>query len=88
MTVGVYWPAAALRLYKYFAERTVFERDGAELGRLSFEGGIGKGFGLFWGQSLLCIVTLGFYIPWGGAKMWRWTLENSCYVTQAEAVES
>jgi hypothetical protein len=88
VTIGVYWPAATLRLYAYFAERTVLERDGAELGRIAFEGRLGKGFGLFWGQSLLCLVTLGFYIPWGGARMLSWTLENSSYVENAEAPTS
>ena len=40
-------------------ERTVLTNDGVEVGRLGFEGGMGQGFGLLWGQILLSIVTLG-----------------------------
>jgi hypothetical protein len=79
ITVGIYWPAAFLRLYEYFAGQTVFEREGVEIGRLGFEGALGKGFGLLWGQTLLCIVTLGVYIPWGYSKMGRWIVANSYY---------
>lgn len=79
ITIGIYWPAATLRLYSYFAQRTVIEREGRDEGKLGFEGPIGEGFGLLWGQALLCIITLGFYIPWGYAKVGKWILENSYY---------
>ena len=79
ITVGIYWPAAALRLYAYFVGRTVFERSGQRIGRLGFEGKIGKGFGLIWGQGLLCLITLGIYIPWGYSKVLRWIAGNSYY---------
>lgn len=83
ITLGIYWPAATLKLYSYFAERTVIEREGREEGRLGFEGPIGKGFGLLWGQALLCIITLGIYIPWGYSKVGSWILENSYYEGKA-----
>ncbi len=79
ITVGIYWPAAALRLYAYFVGRTVFERSGQRIGRLGFEGKIGKGFGLIWGQGLLCLITVGIYIPWGYSKVLRWIAGNSYY---------
>ncbi len=86
ITLGIYWPAACLRIYRYFAGRTVIEKDGVEKGRLGFEGAIGKGFCLLWCQALLCLVTLGLYTPWGTAKVGRWILEKSWYEGQvAEA---
>lgn len=79
ITLGIYWPAAFLRIYKYFAERTVLESGDAELGRLYFEGKLGKGFLLLWGQCLLSIVTLGIYLPWAIAKTNGWLIGQSGY---------
>jgi uncharacterized membrane protein YjgN (DUF898 family) len=72
ITLTVYWPAAFLRLYRYFTERTVLMRGGAEIGHLGFEGS--GGFGLLWGQTLLTIITLGFYAPWAYAHVGRWLI--------------
>jgi uncharacterized membrane protein YjgN (DUF898 family) len=77
ITVGIYWPAAVLKLYRYFVGKTVLVEGEAEKGRLGFEGAIGKGFGLMWGQTLLCIITIGFYIPWGYSKVAKWVLGSS-----------
>lgn len=84
VTLGIYWPAAFLKLYRYFAERTVVEREGVELGRLGFDSQ-GRGFGLLWGQALLCIVTLGFYIPWAYSKVLAWLCEGTSYEDKEEA---
>jgi uncharacterized membrane protein YjgN (DUF898 family) len=84
VTAGIYGPAAFLRLYRYFAGRTVIERDGRETGRLGFDGSIGKGFGLLWGQGLLCLVTVGVYLPWAYARVGRWLLA----ATYHEAVQA
>jgi uncharacterized membrane protein YjgN (DUF898 family) len=87
VTAGIYWPAACLRIYRYFAGKTALSRGEAEIGRLGFEGGIGKGFGLIWGQTLLCIITLGIYIPWGYAKIGRWLAGSSfCQTSETEAI--
>jgi uncharacterized membrane protein YjgN (DUF898 family) len=72
ITVTVYWPAAYLRLYRYFIERTVLTRGEADIGRMGFEGDPRKGFGLIWGQTLLAIITLGVYAPWAYANIGRW----------------
>ncbi|MGA2977903.1 MAG: DUF898 family protein [Spirochaetia bacterium] len=72
ITAGIYWPAALLRMARYFAAKTVFSKGDAEIGRLGFEGDIGRGFGLLWGQTLLSIITLGIYIPWATANIGRW----------------
>jgi uncharacterized membrane protein YjgN (DUF898 family) len=79
ITVGIYWPAAILKCWRYFAEQTVLTRGEEELGHLGFDGKIGSGFGLFWGQGLLCLITLGFYIPWGYARMSRWLIGATVY---------
>lgn len=59
ITVGIYGPAAFLRLYQYFAGRTVLSDPSGEIGRLGFDGPIGRGFGLLWGQALLSLITAG-----------------------------
>jgi uncharacterized membrane protein YjgN (DUF898 family) len=72
ITVGIYWPAAFLKTYRYFTAKTVLSRGETEIGRLGFEGV--KGFGLLWGQTLLSIITLGIYLPWAYANVGRWLL--------------
>lgn len=79
ITVGIYWPAATLRVYRYFLGKTALLASGHEIGRLGFDGSIGKGFGLMWGQTLLSIITLGVYIPWAFAKVGAWVLGASSY---------
>jgi uncharacterized membrane protein YjgN (DUF898 family) len=72
ITLFIYFPAAGLRIYRYFAANLAIEKDGRRVGGFNFQGGIGKGFGLVWGQCLLSIITLGIYIPWATAKIYRW----------------
>jgi hypothetical protein len=79
VTLGIYWPAACLRIWRYFASRTVIEKEGVETARFGFDGPLGRGFGLLWGQALLCLITLGFYIPWAYARVGRFVLEHSWY---------
>jgi uncharacterized membrane protein YjgN (DUF898 family) len=81
ITMGIYGPAAALRIYRYFAERTIFSRGDVELGRLGFDGPLGRGFGLLWGQGLLSLITLGIYIPWAYARVGRWMM-SATYIEQ------
>jgi uncharacterized membrane protein YjgN (DUF898 family) len=77
ITLGIYGPAALLRGYRYFAPDVVLSRGDQEAGRLSFEGALGKGFGLIWGQSLLCVITLGVYIPWAYARIGSWMASST-----------
>jgi uncharacterized membrane protein YjgN (DUF898 family) len=72
LTLGIYGPAAFLRAYRYFVARTVVEKDGVAVVRFSFEGRVGEGFLLFWGQGLLTLVTLGFYWPWALGRLGPW----------------
>lgn len=79
ITLSIYWPAATLRIYRYFSERTLLTNAGGVVGRLGFDGSIGKGFGLLWGQALLSIITLGIYVPWAYARIGRWLLGATYY---------
>jgi len=80
VTVGIYGPAAYVRVYRYFVNRTGVDKDGQRLGGLTFEGSVGKGFGLLWGQGLLCLITVGIYIPWAAARVGKWYLSNTSFV--------
>jgi uncharacterized membrane protein YjgN (DUF898 family) len=81
VTVGIGFPAAVLFLYRYFVNRTVALDGETEAGKFRFEGEIGYGFLLLWGQILLSIVTLGIYIPWAFSKTGKWLLANTTYET-------
>jgi len=84
ITVGIYWPAATLRLFRYFTNATTVARGEAELGHVVFEGGIGNGFGLLWGQALLSLITIGIYLPWAYTRIARWIFDSTS-VELAEA---
>ena len=84
VTAFIYFPAAFLRVYRYFAARTILTKEGAEIGRGGFDGALGKGFGLIWGQALLSMITLGFSLPWAYASIGRW-LVGSTFVERKAA---
>ena len=79
VTAGVYYPAAYLKLYLYFMSKTVAASDGKTEGAFGFEGEVGKGFLLIWGQLLLTLVTLGIYAPWAICKVCAWICGRSYY---------
>jgi len=63
ITVGIYYPYAGLRLYKYFMERTVAVSENSKKG-FGYDLEAGSDFQFLWGQLLLTIITLGIYYPW------------------------
>ena len=77
VTLSVYWPAAWIRGYRYFANRSDITRQEGVCASVRFRGTPGGGFGLLWGQTLLSIVTLGIYIPWAVAKIGNWVASNT-----------
>lgn len=83
ITVGIYAPAAFLKCWRYFSERTALARPDGEAGHLGFEGAVGQGFGLFWGQALLTLVTLGIYAPWAYANVGRWLMKGTYFEAAA-----
>ncbi len=80
ITFFIYWPAAYIRIYRYFAARTEIHGEGRVLGRFEFQGKTGRGFLLIWGQALLILITLGIYLPWGAVKIYKWVLEDTFYL--------
>ncbi len=68
ITVGIYMPLASVRLYKYFAEKTLVADNDNKL-RLGYDIESLNDFLLIWGQTLLTIITLGVYYPWAFCKI-------------------
>jgi len=79
ITVGIYFPMAVIKLYKYFIDRTIAI---SEERRLNFGYDIekSKDFLFLWGQILLIIITLSIYYPWAISKIGKRIL-NKTYVT-------
>lgn len=63
ITLGIYFPLMYLKLYEFFASRTVVAREG-KAHTLGYELEAGEDFGYVWMQLLLCILTAGIYVPW------------------------
>lgn len=81
ITVFIYWPAAFVRIYSYFASLTQIQGNGQTKGHFEFKGKAGSGFLLIWGQVLLTIITLGFYLPWGMVRVYKWFIEETVYIS-------
>jgi uncharacterized membrane protein YjgN (DUF898 family) len=78
VTAGIYYPAAVLLLYRYFASKTEVVSENGSRKSFRFDGNLWRGFLLMWGQILLTIVTLGVYAPWGTCTVWAWLSEKTC----------
>ena len=83
ITLGIYMPLAYLKLYKYFSERTIAEKDTSSL-QFGYELDSKNDFLFIWGQILLTIVTLGIYYPWAYSKIGKRVLSKT-YVTEIVA---
>lgn len=68
ITLGIYFPMAYIKLYKYFVEKTVAISPEKRL-RFGYDMEAGNDFLFLWGQTLLCIVTLTIYTPWAYSKI-------------------
>jgi uncharacterized membrane protein YjgN (DUF898 family) len=76
ITFGVYGPLAMLRLYKYFAERTIAESDEKKLG-FGYDIDQANDFLFIWLQMLLIFITLGIYYPWAFCKIGKRILSKT-----------
>jgi uncharacterized membrane protein YjgN (DUF898 family) len=83
----VYWPGAYVRLYAYFARRTALVEEGSVRQVVGFDGPVGRGFLLLWGQTLLTLLTLGIYTPWAMARVGRWFAEHTSLALPSEVGE-
>ena len=81
----VYWPGAYIRLYAYFARRTEITEAGAVRQVAGFDGPVGRGFLLLWGQVLLTLLTMGIYAPWAMARVGHWFAEHTSLDLPSEA---
>lgn len=68
ITLGIYSPLATVKLYKYFAERTVAIGENS-LKHFGYDIESGDDFLFIWGQILLSVITLGIYCPWAICKI-------------------
>jgi uncharacterized membrane protein YjgN (DUF898 family) len=76
ITVGIYMPAAMVKLYGWFAQRTVAKSEEKNL-RFGYELEAGKDFLFIWGQVLLSIITITIYLPWAYAKIGKRILSKT-----------
>lgn len=83
VTLGIYAPLGYMRLYRYFAERTIAEGDGKSL-RFGYELDVKGDFLFMWGQILLSIITLGIYYPWAITKIGKRVLSKTYVIDSVE----
>jgi uncharacterized membrane protein YjgN (DUF898 family) len=80
ITLGIYFPLAYLKLYKYFIEKTIAIKESETL-HFGFDLENGKDFIFIWGQTLLSVITLGVYYPWAYCKIGKRFL-NKTFLTK------
>ena len=68
ITIGIYTPMAVVKLYKYFADKTVAQSADIKI-KFGFDADNMSDFLFLWGQMLLTIITLGIYYPWCISKV-------------------
>jgi uncharacterized membrane protein YjgN (DUF898 family) len=68
ITLGIYLPLASLKLYQYFAERTIAKSE-TNSKTFGYDLESGKDLLFIWGQILLSIITLGIYYSWAYCKI-------------------
>ncbi len=81
VTAWIYVPAAYVKIYRYFVQRTELERSGQPYGQMGFDGKAGQGFLRIWGQALLTLITVGIYYPWAMARIGRWFARHTTLET-------
>ena len=67
LTCGIYAPMALLRIWRYYADRTVLGEERVEI-RFGFSSNGLRDYGRLLLQWLLVAVTAGLYFPWGYAR--------------------
>lgn len=85
ITLGIYFPLAYLKLYQYFAERTIATSD-EKSKTFGYDIEPGNDFLFIWGQILLSIITLGIYYSWAYCKVTNRILSKT-YSEDVEAAE-
>lgn len=83
ITLCLYLPMAALRIWRYYATRTVIGEDNIEK-ILGFSMTPKRDYFFILGQMLLTAITLGIYFPWGYAR----TMSRLIRQTYVETLET
>ena len=86
ITLGIYWPMALLRIWRYYVGRTVIGDETVEM-RFGFSTSLLTDFGRLFVQLLLTVVTCGIYLPWGYARTME-LLIGRTYVEETEPEEA
>ncbi len=76
ITFGIYSPLAYLKLYKYFAEKTIATSPD-KMKKFGYDLEPGDDFLYLWGQILLSIITIGIYYPWATCNIMKRVLSKS-----------
>lgn len=76
VTFGIYTFAAEVKIFGYFTDRVVFTGPTGVGRNLRFNGDTKEGFFLLLGQTLLCMITFGIYMPWAYANIQNWFISN------------
>lgn len=82
VTLGLYYPMALLRIWKYYVGGLVLGAETVE-DNFGFTMRPGANYLIILGQMLLTIVTLGIYYPWAYARVLRLLVSQS-YVEMRE----
>ncbi len=64
ITLGIYFPLAELKVYKYFMSQITIKEQGKVVYTANFDLDSNKDFISLWLEILLTIITLGIYFPW------------------------
>lgn len=76
VTFGIYAFAAEVKIFAYFTNHITFTNASSQKRNLVFTGATKEGFWLILGQSLLCVITFGIYIPWAFANIRNWLISH------------
>lgn len=83
VTLGLYYPMALLRVWRYYVGRLVLGREEVE-DRFGFTMQPGRNYLFVLGQLLLTVVTFGLYFPWAYARVASLLVERSYVEVQEE----
>ena len=87
ITLCLYLPMATIRIWRYYATRTVIGEDNIEK-ILGFSMTPKRDYFFILGQMLLTAITLGIYFPWGYARtmsrLIRQTYDETLEITSSE----
>jgi uncharacterized membrane protein YjgN (DUF898 family) len=76
-TLGIYFPAAMVRLYIYFVSHIgIIGQEGKNFIRFDSIP-VSKGFTYIWGQLLLSMISWGIYYPFAVCKIIKWFADKT-----------